>query len=103
MADGRGNYETKEVVKFGGLNASSDPSKDSFPEYESPSLKNVLNTDQILEARPGRVRINSTRYNNEITSICSYTDRSNVAHTVFSVKTVATDPTDPDGTIQETH
>lgn len=103
MADGRGNYETKEVVKFGGLNASTDPTKEAFPETDSPLLKNVLNTDGILEARPGKVRINSIRYNNEITSMCAYTDRSKVAHTVFSVKTVATDPTAPDGTIQETH
>lgn len=103
MPDGRGNYETKEVSKFGGLNASVDPTKDGFPDSDSPATKNLIGTNGILEAREGKTRLNSTRYNNEITSLVSYTDRSNVAHLVFSVKTVATDPTVPDGTIQETH
>lgn len=103
MPDGRGNYETKEVVIFGGLNASVDPTKESFPDSDSPFTKNFVGTSGILEARQGRLRINSTKYSNEITSISPYTDRSNVAHIVFSVKTVTVDPVAPDGTIQETH
>ena len=103
MPDGRQNYETKEVSKFGGLNASVNPTKEDFPETDSPYLKNFLNVNGILEARPGRTRINSTRYDNEITSIVSYLDRSNVIHIVFSVKTVAVDPVAPDGTIKESH
>ena len=103
MPDGRGNYETKEVVKFGGLNASTDPTKEDFPESDSPMTKNFKTSDSILSARTGRLRINATRYSNEITSIVSYTDRSNVAHIVFSVKSVTADPVAPDGTIQETH
>ena len=103
MPDGRNNYETKEVSKFGGLNASVNPTKEAFPESDSPALKNVVASNEILEARSGRLRLNSTRYSNEITSIVSYTDRSNVAHLVFTVKTVAVDPVDPDGTIEETH
>jgi len=103
MGDGRNNFETKEVVKFAGLNASTDATKEDFPESDSPYLKNCLNVDGILEARQGKVRLNSTRYTNEITSLISYTDRSDVKHLVFSVKTTTADPVAPDGTIQETH
>lgn len=103
MPDGRNNYDTKEVSKFGGLNISLDPTKEAFPDSDSPLIKNFLNTNGILEVRPGRIRLNSTRYSNEITSITSYTDRSNVVHLIFSVKTLTVDPVDPDGTIQETH
>jgi hypothetical protein len=103
MPDGRNNFETKEVTVFGGLNASNDPTKPSFPDSDSPFIKNFLNKNGILEARPGRSRINSTRYNNEITSIIAYTDRSDVTHLVFSVKSVAVDPVAPNGTITETH
>lgn len=103
MPDGRQNYDTKEITQFGGLNASADPSKEAFPETDSPSLKNVLNTNGILEARQGRTRLNATRYANEITSLVSYVDRSSVRHLVFSVKSTTSDPVAPDGTIEETH
>lgn len=103
MVDGRRSFETKEISKFGGLNAYVDPTKDEFQDSESPYLKNCLNKRSILEARQGRTRINATRYDNVVTSLTSYVDRSNVTHLVFSVQTVATDPTTPDGTIQETH
>jgi hypothetical protein len=103
MADGRQKFETKEVTIFGGLNSSVDPTKETFPETDSPLIKNFFNTKGILEGRNGRVRLNSTRYDNEITSLVSYTDRSDVKHLVFSVKSTTADPVAPDGTIQETH
>jgi hypothetical protein len=103
MPDGRGNYETKEVSKFAGLHASTDATKEDFPESDSPALNNVLNVNGILEARQGKVRLNSTRYANEITSLVSYTDRSDVKHLVFGIKSTTADPVAPDGTIQETH
>lgn len=103
MVDGRGRFETKEVAKFTGLNASVNPTKEDFPEWESPYINNFLNTDGILEPRPGRLRLNTTRYNNEVTSLCSYTDRSNVTHLVFSVKSAAAVADPPDGTITESH
>lgn len=103
MPDGRQNYETKEVAQFAGLHASTDATKEDFPESDSPELKNVLNVNGILEARQGRVRLNSTRYTNEVTSLVSYTDRSDIKHLVFSVLSTTADPVAPDGTIQETH
>lgn len=103
MPDGRQNYDTKEVVRFSGLNASVDPTKEAFPDTDSPYIKNFFNLDGILEARQGRTRINSTREANEITSIVSYEDRSNVTHTIFSVKSITVDPVAPDGTVRESH
>lgn len=103
MPDGRQNYDTKEVAKFAGLNAFSDATKEDFPETDSPYQKNCLNLNSILEARSGRLRLNSTRYDNEITSLVAYIDRSAIQHIVFSVKSVTVDPVTPDGTIQETH
>lgn len=103
MPDGRQNYDTKEVSKFAGLCTFADPSKEDFPESDSPFLKNVLNLNGILEARPGRSRVNATRYDSTITSLVGYVDRSGVRHTVFTVESVAVDPAAPDGTIQETH
>lgn len=103
MPDGRQNFETKEVARFSGLNASGDPTKDTFPDTDSPFIKNFVNVNGVLEARSGRLRLNTTRFNNEITSIVSYTDRSNVTHFVFSVKSAAADVDPPDGTITESH
>jgi hypothetical protein len=101
MPDRGSSYNTVELSEFTGLNTSVDSTKKGVVESDSPFQKNFVSLDGLLASRQGRIRVNSTRYVNEITSLVSYQDRSNVSHYVFSVKTTVAAPTPPDGTLQQ--